>query len=155
MSCFPCRRRSLGENCSMMKNHLFQRSYLIYEECSSHFCYTARLFCLFAYSWLWFTQQILTGQGRSFIKGLGNKDSIELLRHNDFFLYGRMSSFLEIVTSWDDAICSLCISSKEGIKYCERLVSKALFYPEQASCNCYSLFLIMFPFRHSYKSYWI
>ena len=31
-------------------------------------------------------QQILTEQKRSFIKGLSNKDSIELLRHNDFFL---------------------------------------------------------------------
>lgn len=30
-------------------------------------------------------QQILTEQKRSFIKGLSNKDSIELLRYNDFF----------------------------------------------------------------------
>lgn len=83
--CFPCTRLFLGGNCSMMKGNLFQCKYVIYEECSSHFCYIARLFCLFAYLWHWFTQQILTEQARSFIKGLGNKDSIELLRHNDFF----------------------------------------------------------------------
>lgn len=39
------------------------------------------------YLWFWLIQHILTEQGRSFIKGLGNKDSIELLRHDDFFPY--------------------------------------------------------------------
>lgn len=115
MKCFSFTRFFLGGNCSMMKGNLFQWKYLIYEECSSHFCYIAKLFCLFAYLWLWFSQQILTEQGRSFIKGLGNKDSIELLRHNDiFFLYGRMSSFLETVTSWDDAICSFAFPPRKA-----------------------------------------
>lgn len=104
---FPCTRLFLGGNCSVIKGNLFQHKHLIYEECSSHFHYIARLFCLFAYLWLWLPQQILTEQGRSFIKGLGNKDSIELLRHNNFFfLYGRLSSFLETVNNWDDAICN-------------------------------------------------
>lgn len=44
-------------------------------------------FCLFVFCLsLTLIQQILPEQWRSFIKGLGNKDSIELLRYDGYFL---------------------------------------------------------------------
>lgn len=135
VSWFPCTRLFLGGNCSVMKGNSFQCKYLIYEECSSRFHYIARLFCLFAYLWLWLPQQILTEQGRSFIKGLGNKDSIELLRHNDIFFPVRKAVFFpRDCDQLGRCYLQLCMPSKKSIKHCECLVSKALFYPEEASC---------------------
>ena len=86
MNCWTLKNISLcfrGDN-SIMKENFFQwnmpslwkKTVLIF----------ATLQDFLVYLRLCLIQQILTEQKRSFIKGLSNKDSIELLRHNDFFL---------------------------------------------------------------------
>lgn len=57
---------------------------LIYGKKQFSFLLHCKIFLV--YLRLCLIQQILTEQKRSFIKGLSNKDSIELLRHSDFFL---------------------------------------------------------------------
>ena len=81
----------LGENNTMEGSFHQWHVHNLWRKAILNFCYTAQFFVVFLFCFwgglsLTLIQHILTEQWRSFIKGLGNKDAIELLRYDGYFL---------------------------------------------------------------------
>lgn len=123
------------------------------EKSSFYFWYIARLF--FLNPWLWPIQQILTRQGKSIIKGLGHKDSIELLRHEVFPLL-----YEDVLFPWDyDHLGLSYLLPLHYLKYKRKLKWKVgehcLISFRIRTLFHYNWFLTTLSFRYNCQSNWI